>query len=65
MNKSQIKVLSVFCFIISGLLLLYLFGQSYYGEYSDLVEENMGDIRTYIAIALIGLGIFLRKGTKK
>lgn len=66
MNKSQTNVLSIFCFIIGGLLLFFLFlGQSYYGDYSDLVENNMGDIRLYIAIALIGLGIFLRKGTKK
>ena len=58
MNIGQKKVLSVFSFILGGLLI-----------FLSLVEPSWGlfdrwRLRLIFGIALIGLGIFIRKGTK-
>jgi len=73
MNDSQKKVLSTFCFIIVGFLLFYILLNSY-KDYQDenpphydldSVIEIIKNMRFYIAIILIGLGIFFRKGLKE
>ena len=81
MNDSQKKVLSTFCFIIAGFLLFHILLNSYkdYQEAFDLYQpyenpphydldsviEIIENMRFYIAIILIGLGIFFRKGLKE
>lgn len=65
MNKDQRQIIIAFCNFIAGCLLAYLFLQSYYGTYLDLVLENLADFRFYIAIVLIGLGLFIKMGDKK
>lgn len=81
MNDSQKRVLSIFCFIIAGFLLFHILLNSYknYQEAFDLYQpyenpphydldsviEIIENMRFYIAIILIGLGIFFRKGLKE
>jgi len=73
MNDSQKRVLSIFCFIIAGFLLFRILLNSY-KDYQDedpshydldSVIEIIENMRFYIAIILIGLGIFFRKGLKE
>lgn len=59
MNIGQKKVISIFSFILGGLLLCFFLGNN--GAYSD----DPGSIRLFLGIIFIGLGLFMRKGMKR
>jgi len=62
MNKPQTKIAYWTCFILAAVLL----AQAFYFRFLEIsIEGAFGDNKFYIAIVLIGAGLFLMRGSKR